>query len=201
LTDGRGVHPTKPIPKLNDDKSLGCPNAPLEFLVMKLQFSLRQLLMAMAFVCIVTAAVLHHFRKKERAITRLEQLGASISYDYQWSKTKGWLENARPPGDSWWKQILGEHYASEPVEVMLFSGISSMKPKEFTDRDAELLAMFPKIKWLVLYDTSVTDASLKHFAAIPALERLDLEFTRVTEAGAKEFRATRPNTQIFIDEI
>lgn len=136
--------------------------------------------------------------KKEQALSRLRELGASISFDFQWSKEGAYIPNARLPGDPRLRKLLGKHYAAKPVKIQLYVG-ESMKPEKFTDDDAKLLAPFTKVKWLVLSDTKLTDAGLMHLVGICALERLDLEGTLITEKGIKKFKALRPKVQLFYE--
>jgi len=137
--------------------------------------------------------------RREHAIERLRELGASISFDQKWTKDGRWIQDSKPPGNWFLMQIRGKHYAVEPVEIQLFDGLPTMRPKEFADDDAALLTFFPKLKWIVLINTSLTDDGLQLLQEIPALERVDAEGTFVTEHGARTFRLSRPDVAIFVD--
>jgi hypothetical protein len=154
----------------------------------------------LSVACIVATslAVLRStVQQREHAIERLRELGASVSFDYEWDKDGWWISDSKPPGNYLLKQIRGKHYAVEPLEIQLFEGLPTMRPTAFTDDDAALLTCFPKLKWIVLFDTGLTDKGLRSLQLIPALERLDVERTLVTEQGVREFQEARPDVKIF----
>jgi hypothetical protein len=167
---------------------------------LRFQFSLRALLIAFLILAVALGALTAHYRKKERAIARLLNLGASVSFDHEWSATPPLVfDDAELPGNSFLRLLLGEHYAANPVEVQLFAGNREMRPDLFTDDDAALLASIPSIKWLVLYDTRLTDVGLAQLARITSLERLDIEGTLVSAEGVEAFRIARSDVKVFSD--
>ena len=167
---------------------------------MRFTFSLRALLALVLVASLVMAWGVSSARKKARAIARLEELGAAISYDYEWTRSGRYVPNAHHSGVEWLRQVLGEHYADEPVEIQLWKDGPGMKPAEFTDDDAALLAPFEKLEWLVLFDCNLTDAGLDELSRLKSLERLDVEGTRVTAQGVARFRKALPKCRIFWDE-
>ncbi|MGA4645287.1 c-type cytochrome domain-containing protein [Limisphaera sp. 4302-co] len=54
----------------------------------------------------------------------------------------------------------------------------------------------PRIRWLDLGGTAVTDAGLRHLRGAPHLERLRLDRTRVTDAGLAELRGLTELTSL-----
>jgi hypothetical protein len=143
---------------------------------------------------------------KVLAIRRVEELGGSISYDYQWSKSGTWLPDATPPGHPWLKRLYGDYYAVNPVEIQLFAGGSAAKrsrrstPEDFTDSDARLISVLEEVRWLVLQDTGLTDVGLQHLRRISNLERLDIEGTHVTRRGVDEFKRHSLNVDVLYGE-
>jgi hypothetical protein len=160
------------------------------------QFTLRALLVAMLVVANAIAFYASPLLARRRAIRELDELGAAITYDYQWGHGGAWRPKARAPGLAWLKRLLGENYCVSPVEVQLFTD-PTMSPHRFTDKHAIRLAALPELKWLVLMDTQLTDDGLRHLARLSKLERLDLEGTRVAEVAVREFQRSLPNVKVF----
>ncbi len=129
-------------------------------------------------------------RSRQVAVKAIERCGGTVSYDYQWTSSKAWIPDAVPPGQKWARDIFGEDFAANVVEVQLFAGAKS-HPEEFTDAEAKCLASLTKVKWMVLTDTSITDSGLKYLAGLKNLERLDLERTKITEVGVKALHQSR----------
>jgi hypothetical protein len=126
----------------------------------------------------------------------LEGLGASIVYDYQRSDSAASVPDALPPGSRWLRSLLGEHYASEPIEIQLFSD-RGMSPDKFGDDEAEQIGLFTELEWLVLFDTKLTDAGLRHLKGLTKLRRLDIERTDVTEAGVNKLQQSLPEVDVY----
>jgi hypothetical protein len=159
------------------------------------QFSLRALLVAMLVVAGAAALYGNPLLARSLAIRDLEALGASITYDYRWGRDGAWRPNAHAPGPAWLKWLLGENYFASAVEVQLFAD-PKMSPHRFTDEQAARIAVLTELKWLVLMDTRLTDAGLKHLTSLRKLERLDLEGTAVTEAGVNDFKLSSPHVLV-----
>ncbi|HEY1068546.1 MAG TPA: hypothetical protein VGE52_20650 [Pirellulales bacterium] len=134
-------------------------------------------------------------RAKERAIARLTELGANVSYEHEWVAPGSWRANASPPGWAWLQRMLGENYAAAVLDVQLYR-CTPMSPEKFTDADAALLSSLPTLRTLVLAETQLTDAGLLRLAALPALQELDVENTRVTAQGVENFHAARPSVRV-----
>jgi hypothetical protein len=166
--------------------------------LLRFQFSLRGLLLLLTVIAVGCWYFTSSYRNKARAIARLEELGASICYDFNWPRPGVWNGSTDAPGKPWLKGVLGEHYAAEPVEVQLFIH-SNMRPEEFSDEDAILVSRVPTIEWLALFDTKLTDEGLMYLGAIRDLGRLDVEGTLVTKAGVKKFRQLRPDVDLYVD--
>jgi hypothetical protein len=162
----------------------------------RFQFSLRALLMWVFAVASISAFYSSPLLARRRAIRGLEEIGAEITYDYQWGRDGAWRPNARPPGSTWLKRLLGENYCASPVEVQLFTD-RSMSPHRFTDEQAAHIAALTELTWLVLIDTRLTDAGLRHLTSLRKLERLDLEGTAVTDTGVKDLKRSLPHVQVF----
>ena len=138
-------------------------------------------------------------QRRARAVAMIDKCGGTVIYDYQWSPSKAWLPNAVPPGPKWLRQLLGDKFRANAVEVQLFAG-PKKRPEVFTDAEAKQLSVLTEVQWLVLMDTNLTDAGLKHLSSLKKLERLDLEGTPVTEAGVQKLHRALPKVRIFYDD-
>ena len=151
-------------------------------------------------LCVVSSIEANGIRQKVDAITRMQDLGAEISFDYQWTEDQAWLENAKPPGSVHLKKLFGEHYASNPVEVQLFAG-KGMRPEKFTDADAKSISRFSELTWLVLQDSGLTDEGIKHFKRLKKLDRLDIEGTAVTKRRVSELKTALPKVRVYYGPV
>lgn len=61
-------------------------------------------------------------------------------------------------------------------------------PVQATDHDLEAVKLFPKLKWLRLTDTAITDDGLAHLQGLTDLQNLCLRRTAVTDAGLAHLR-------------
>jgi len=166
----------------------------------RFQFSLRTLLIVILIAGISLGIHGSRSMRKRQATATIERLGGSIEYDYKWKgygTSRQWYDyRAEPPGPVWLRRALGENYFAEPVEIQLFAD-PKMHPEQFGDREAAQIAVCSELQWLVLMDTSITDAGLRHLRALTKLSRLDLEGTRVTEAGVAELQRALPQCKVF----
>lgn len=157
------------------------------------------LLWGLLLVTILAEHEYNQIQQRARAVAMIENCGGTVIYDYQWSPSKEWLPNAVPPGPKWLRQLLGDKFRANVVEVQLFAGPKN-QPEDFTDTAAKQLSVLTEVQWLVLMDTNLTDAGLKYLTSLKRLERLDLEGTPVTEAGVQKLHRALPKARIFFDD-
>lgn len=157
------------------------------------------LLWGLLFATVWAGREYGQIQQRARAVAMIENCGGTATYDYQWSPSKAWLPHAIPPGPRWIRQLLGDHFRANVVEVQLFAG-SKKRPEAFTDAEAKQLSVLTEIKWLVLMDTKLTDTGLKHLGTLKKLERLDVEGSPVTEAGVQGLHRALPKARIFYDD-
>ncbi|HEY5315548.1 MAG TPA: hypothetical protein VIK18_23660 [Pirellulales bacterium] len=164
-----------------------------------LRFRLRTILVAVALVGVWLGWETGRVRKKARAIAVVRNAGGAVFFDYQRTRPKGWNTPPEAPGFRWLKWALGEDYAANVIEVQVFSGLGK-SPAAITDSDMDTLAAgLGEVEWLVLMDTSITDAGLVPLRRLRELQRLDLEGTLVTKAGVDALRKSLPGTKIWWD--
>jgi hypothetical protein len=176
----------------------------------RFQFQIRTLMLLMALVGLAMATLITPIKKrveKQRAaVAAILSNGGSVVYDFEQDGQKLGIRNPVPPGPRWLRLLLGNNYGANVVEIQLYSGagggiggdpVRLMTPDKFTDREAELLAACTGLRLLVLADTKITDAGIKHFRDMSELECLNLEGTLVTKPAVLELHSALPNARII----
>ena len=153
------------------------------------------MLVVMTLAAVWTGWTVSKAQRRQRAIATIERLGGFIDYQHKW-KDGEFRPNARPPGPKWMRSIFGEWCSAEPIEIQLFAA-PKIRADEFTDSEAGELSQFGELTWLVLMDTKLTDAGLRHFHRLKKLGRLDLEGTAVTDVGVAELKRVLPGCKVF----
>ena len=161
----------------------------------RFQFSLRTLMVVMTMLAVWTGWTVSKVKRMQRAIASVEWLGGFIAYKHQWRDGE-FLPNARPPASNWMRLLFGERYGAEPVEIQLFA-CPQMRAAEFTDAEAAAISQLEELTWLVLMDTKLTDAGLRHLHRLTKLGRLDVEGTLVTEVGVADLKRVLPNCKVY----
>jgi hypothetical protein len=121
----------------------------------RFQYSLLGLFIAITMVSLVLGVFASRVRRKQQAIETLEAMGASILYDYQRDEAEAYIPDAISPGDAWIKSLLGDKYASEPIQIMLCKA-PEMSPEKFGDAEARQLSALTELRSLQLHDTEMT---------------------------------------------
>src|SRR5262245_17156491 len=70
-----------------------------------LTFSVRTLVLVTAAIAVWLGMLVRNAEKQRRAVARLQELGASVRYDYQDANIK-----ASPPGPNWLRNLIGDDY-------------------------------------------------------------------------------------------
>lgn len=87
---------------------------------------------------------------------------------------------------------LGAHVGAVSADSNLIEINASLAGKAFSDESfARVLPLAPRVAWLDLSGTSITDASLIPLATFTSLERLNLSGTAITDAGAPSIGAVK----------
>lgn len=172
------------------------------FVRRRFQFSLRTLLIGTAVLSLILGTVgvrLIELDKRRRTTSQLVSLGATVVYDYQEAR----LEESKLPWTSRLRSVLGCDPFAPVVDVSLradsalaeglplldqFPELDSMTLSGAGVTDAGVLhlaqtGVFPRLKWLTLIETLVTDAGLASLRARPGLTDLCISGGQVTDAG------------------
>jgi hypothetical protein len=145
-----------------------------------LQISLRTFLLLIAACSVWLGIVSKRAHDQRVAVRRVLELGGRVRYDYQYDEKDKYVKDSVPPGRPWLRQLIGDEYFQDVVQVDFFH---DFKPKQVTDDDLRLIAKLPNLRRISLMETNVTDAGLAHLAGLENVQALCLNGTKVTNAG------------------
>jgi len=120
--------------------------------------------------------------RQRRAVEAIERVGGWVAYDYNMPEDGGPAVQAEPPTPAWLRKLVGVDFLSEVV------GVNCSFCTEVGDEVLQHIKGVPKLRWLVLHDTRITDAGLVNINGLKDLEYLHLNNTQVTDAGLEELR-------------
>ncbi len=115
---------------------------------------------------------------QRRAVAAIRRAGGGISYDYQFSVSKGYRNlNGRPWASAWLRNWLGDEFFQEVTSVQFIN-------RPVTDLDLAPLARLDRLEEFHISGAPITDAGLKHVANLKELRILSLwETPGITDAG------------------
>ena len=155
-----------------------------------LRFSVRGLLVVVLIVGGWLGRLVHSARIQREAVEAVENTGGTVYYDWQVSNNGSCYVSSCQPDDSklrtpeWAVELIGVDYFGHATAGM-FCG----KPAA-----GQALAQFgrlPRLKWLILDESSIDDSDLAHLRGLDHLTQLDLPGTRVTDAGLAHITGLR----------
>lgn len=159
---------------------------------MRFQYSLRTL-----FVVVSISAVLSYYgawfvngHTRQASMTKVCQWGAHVRYHHEYN-AQGDLTNDDPPGPSWLRSILGEHFFSSPHSLDL---LITNDPSPVPDEIVDLIGDMEPLQELTLGNHRITEKQMLAICRLHNLRVLDLNFAGVTDVGAKHLgRLSRLN--------
>jgi hypothetical protein len=118
------------------------------------------------------------------AVAAIRRAGGSISYDWQFSLSRGSRNlSARPWAPLWLRRWLGDEYFQEVTSVQFLN-------RPVTDVDLAPLASLDRLEEVAISGAPITDDGLKHVANLKALRIVSLWETRgITDAGLAHLSA------------
>ena len=137
-----------------------------------LSFSLRTMLVLLTIVCVWLGFKVHRVERQKAAITWVESVGGTVSYDYEldeagvlfghYDQSGDWICDATLPRPRWLRELIGVDYLDTVISVTISdSGLVDLSP----------LTNFTELKWLHLVDNADFDAEiLKLKEAMPNCE-------------------------------
>ena len=124
---------------------------------------------------------------QRRAVAAIRRAGGGISYDYQFSVSKGYRNpNGRPWAPAWLRNWLGDEFFQEVTSVQFLN-------RPLTDHDLAPLASLDRLEEVAISGAPITDAGLKHLANLKELRIL------LALGDTRDYRR-RPRTPEFPDE-
>lgn len=183
---------------------------------MRLRFTLRTLIVVLAFVALLmipVASQVHSSRQQEWAAKELSRQGVRIGYEHSWDAEKREMTSVAAPGPGILRWLLGEHVMSKVdfVAFVEFGGdqsvfallpelqnaqwvsfVNGSVPQEFVGAVCEM----PNVTYLNLSDTDLNDQQLEELAGIPTLRHVNINGTSVTPDGVATYKRLRPENTI-----
>lgn len=167
-----------------------------------LQFSLRGFLLGMTAFAIWLGLVAEKAMRQKEAVALFEEWGAKVDYAHRWQGPFKPPKKTSPPGWSWLRSLLGNHFFDEVIIVDLVGGRLSFSPADIealrtkdappplasllvlTDRELIALSHLPDLRWLTIVgDMNVTESGLRHLGRLTRLETLIFDNTSGRSTG------------------
>jgi Leucine rich repeat len=144
-------------------------------------------------------------REQAAAVAAIQKLRGDVHFDYEFGPHWTILRNAKPPGPTWLRALLGDDCFRDVVLVTLdYAQVSDADMKPFmaftkitnldltgssvTNWGLEKLAGLMRLKRLTLEGTVITDAGLEHIKGLTELSELDLNKTLITDGGMEHLK-------------
>ena len=140
-----------------------------------LQYSLRTFFVLLTVACVGLAWVGRQaFRawEQRKAVEWVQEIGGTVSYDYQLDEDGIEIADAEPHGSEWLVELLGVDYFQEVSAVDLYDTQVS---------DLNALARLTSLKQLSLIDTHIDVSDLTPLAGLNNLKSLELSGTQVND--------------------
>lgn len=128
---------------------------------------------------------LYRASRQKEAIATIKRLNGGFRYEYEYP---GWSEPAVP---KWLRQLMGDDFFYAVVVVYL-------QHTNTKSADMAFMRDLPRLKWLFLHQSKVTDAGLRHLKGSRSLIHIYLHGTLVTDAGADNLHAALATTRIVL---
>ena len=158
-----------------------------------LSFSLRTILLWMTLVSAALAYWTYQANQQRTVVKWIEEHGARVAYDFEYDKNGSSIDDGRPPGPQWLRDVLGDDYLGNVVfadfqyypvdEVGPLGKLTHLRYLELCDstevEDIGPLARLKCLRYLGLSGTQVSD--LSPVAGMDDLRRLYLGRTEVSD--------------------
>lgn len=155
------------------------------------QFRLRTLLIAILVLSLPLSWLAARSDKVER------KKGAVDSIVNAWGAST--YEIPRPSAPAWARDLFGDDFFIDVIEVRSGSGVFGTGKCEFGDDEAAYLKELSKLLWLHLDGTQVTDTGLEHLKGLVNLRTVSFSDTQVSDTGLEHLRGMVNLQQLFLD--
>jgi Leucine-rich repeat (LRR) protein len=157
------------------------------------QFSLRTALALLTIACLWMGIVAPRARDQRLAVARIESLGGSVLYDYQWDPPAKPVSNPQRPGPAWLRRVIGDGYFERVSKVTLDKTAVS-------DVDMQVIGRLRGVEILQLNDTNISDAGLREIRSWKGLRYLGLMHSQITSAGLNHLKGLQQLNDLIIPE-
>lgn len=147
----------------------------------RFRFSLRALLVVLTSACVWSGIQATGVRRQREAAARIESLGASAYYAYEWDDSRYWFQKGAPekPGPRWIRDLIDVDWLS-PIVAIRFDGCS------VSDDDLGWLTeRLPELRYVELRHADVGDRGISNMARLHQLQNLEIAHTPIGD-GALE---------------
>ena len=128
--------------------------------------------------------------KQAESMRALEQAGARLYLDYQWSHGQA-IPDGKPAQFAWLRRLVGPEMLDRVVAV-------DLRGVEHPDDVEPWLLLLPYLTDLNARDTSLTDQTLMTVGRLPSLKHVDLAGTQVSDAGIARLGNLRQLTSLSL---
>ncbi len=142
----------------------------------RLRFSIRALLLMVLVFAVYLGYQSHRARNQRDAVAFIRDSGGRVFFDYQLDENDFGIINPRLPGPDWLRGLLGDDYFQAIVT-------DDLNGTDVSDSDLVHLAKIPRIRYLRLARTNVTDKGMEAVRDLSYLESLDISGTQVSDDG------------------
>jgi hypothetical protein len=167
-----------------------------------LRISIRTFLIILTVTGVWFAYVTNAARSQKLAVDRIEELGGSVAFDYQFDSKMNWRTTPKPPLPQWLINLIDEEYSrsvsivnlddrSDPEndDLMVFAQTTDLRQltfcnrKRITDDGLAHLAPLSRLEVLALDGTNIQGDGLRHLANMKGIKGLALHNTPLKDDG------------------
>jgi len=141
-------------------------------------------------------------RAERHAVARIRELGGGVCYDWQpalgflafedWEARSDHVDEPRPPGPGWLRQLLGDDaFTSVVVVYWPHSRIDSSS--------AEAIATFGHLRSLILFDSTITSEGMAHLVGLRHLNKLELQGTAIDDVAMRHIGRLKSLSELRLD--
>jgi hypothetical protein len=144
------------------------------------------LVLAASFPLSWLAVKMQNARRQREAVAAIKAAGGWVVYDFEDGVPEGWLEE--PKGPAWLRALLG---------VDFFADVERARIED--DAGMRHISALPRVRFLHLQKSSVTDAGLANLNGATQLIDLWLSDTQISDAGLEHIKDLTQLTDLRLE--
>jgi|LakMenE01Jun11ns_1017448.scaffolds.fasta_scaffold9405290_2 hypothetical protein len=155
--------------------------------------------------------------REMKAEAALKRIGAIISYEHEWDRSRDCGSGLPMPGPHWARRFLGDSFFAKPCSCIIYDYVYSIEYLRWLsflptlreiaiiqspvgDELCEILRDLRSLKDISLHGTLISDAGIARLEVLQNLETLIVGDTAVTQNGRDALRCRLPNCKI-VDSV